>query len=154
MVRRAAGEEPEPTAAMIDSQSAKSVFSADAGTVGLDGDKKVRGRKRNIVADTLGLLLVVLGTAAIIHDVHPGHQVNEMVAHRRPAVSKMWGDTAYRGAAGHASVRDIGLKTTTKGLGVKGFQPFRQRWTTERTLGRLGRSRRIRPRIREHTPLP
>lgn len=143
MVRRAAGKEAEPTAAMVDSQSAKSAFSADAGTVGIDGNKKVRGRKRNIVTDTLGLLLLVLVTAANIHDVHPGRHLVGMVADRHPTVSKMWGDTAYRGAVGHAAARNIDLEITTKGPGVTGFQSLWQRWKAERALAWLGRSRRL-----------
>jgi transposase len=71
-VRRHHGRGDQPTAALIDSQSAKTSFTADADTVGTDGNKKVKGRKRNILTDTLGLLLLVLVTAANVHDVKPG----------------------------------------------------------------------------------
>ena len=137
------GRGDEPTAAMVDSQSAKSAFSADAATVGIDGNKKVKGRKRNIVTDTLGLLLLVLVTAANLHDVRPGRQLIDHVADRHPSISKMWGDSAYVGAVDHAATRGIDLEITTRGLGVSGFQPLWQRWKVERTLAWLGRSRRL-----------
>lgn len=133
----------EPTAAMVDSQSARTSFSADAGTVGTDGNKKIKGRKRSIVTDTLGLLLAVLVTAANFHDVRPGREVIDRVADQHPTITKMWGDSAYVGAVGHAAARQIDLEITTKGLGVTGFQPLPQRWKAERTLGWLGRSRRL-----------
>ncbi|WP_331719039.1 IS5 family transposase (plasmid) [Streptomyces sp. NBC_00289] len=145
------GRADEPTAAMLDSQSAKSAFSTDADTVGIDGNKKVRGRKRSIVTDTLGLLLLVLVTAANVHDVHPGRHLVDMVADRHPTISKMWGDTAYRGAVDHAATKNIDLEITTKGLGVKGFQPLWHCWKIERTLGWFGRSRRL-ARDYETTP--
>jgi transposase len=139
-VRRRHGRTEEPTAAMVDSQSAKSSFTADADTVGFDGNKKVKGRKRNIVTDTLGLLLLVLVTAANVHDVKPGRALIDAVADHHPTVTKMWGDSAYTGAVEHAATRGIDLEITTKGLGVTGFQPLPQRWKVERTLCATWRS--------------
>jgi transposase len=127
---------------MADSQSARTSFAA-ANTVGADGDEKVEGRKRNIVTDTLGPLLLALVTAANPRDVTPGRQAIDTVADQHTTVIKMWGDSAYQGAVGHASTRSIDLEITTKGPGVTGFQPPPQRWKVERAFAWLGRSRRL-----------
>jgi putative transposase len=64
--RERVGKAPEPTAAIIDSQSTRS--TAQGGNTGFDAGKKVKGRKRNLVVDTLGLLLAVTITSASVQD--------------------------------------------------------------------------------------
>ncbi|MFI0446630.1 transposase [Actinomadura sp. 6N118] len=64
LVRQQNGHDAEPSAAIIDSQSVKSATTVPASTRGFDAGKKIVGRKRNIITDTLGLLVMVLGTAA------------------------------------------------------------------------------------------
>ena len=142
-VRRGQDRTAEPTAALMDAQSVKTSFTADADTVGTDGNKRIKGRKRNILTDTLGLLLLVVVTAANVHDGRPGRDLIDHLAARHPTVAKAWADGAYTGVRDHAATRGIDLEITTKGLGVTGFQPLPQRWKAERTLGWLGRSRRL-----------
>jgi transposase len=87
-VRCSRGRAEEPTAFAIDSQSVKSSGNAQADTVGYDGNKKIKGRRRHIAVDTLGLL-IVLGIAAGSHQDSPiGKQVLTCVAAVAPTVTK------------------------------------------------------------------
>jgi len=81
-VREAAGRDPKPTAAIIDSQSVKAAASVPAASRGFDGGKKVNGRKRHIALDTLGLLLTVLITAASVTDREAGRTLLERLRTR------------------------------------------------------------------------
>jgi len=138
-----AGRASEPTAAVMDSQSVNSSFTADADTVGVDGGKKIQGRKRNYLFDTLGLLLAVIVTAANVHDRHPGTELIDYARQNHPTISKMWADGTYGGLREHAASQGIDLTITTKGLGVGGFTPIPQRWKAERSIGWTSRSRRL-----------
>ncbi|MFF6946695.1 transposase, partial [Streptomyces lavendulae] len=71
-IREAGGRDREPTAGIIDAQSVKAAASVPAASRGFDGGKKVNGRKRHIVVDTLGLLLAVVVTAASVNDREAG----------------------------------------------------------------------------------
>ncbi len=142
-VRRARGRAEEPSAVSMDSQSVKTAFTADADTVGFDGGKRIKGRKRNIVTDTLGLLIAVIVTAAGTYDGHTGRHLIDHLHEHQPDVVKAWADGNYRRLEPHATARGIDLEITTKGLGTPGFKPLWQRWKTERTLGWLDRSRRL-----------
>ncbi|WP_327241868.1 transposase [Streptomyces sp. NBC_01320] len=66
--REAAGRDRQPTAAIIDSQSVKAAASVPVGSRGYDGGKKINGRRRHVITDSLGLLLMVLVTAADVTD--------------------------------------------------------------------------------------
>ncbi|MEU1313314.1 IS5 family transposase [Streptomyces cinnamoneus] len=143
-VRSRAGRNREPTAAVMDSQSVPSSFSAAAETVGTDGNKRVKGRKRHIIADTMGLLLAVIVTAANIHDRHGGMVLLDDVHDQHPSVVKVWADGAYGGLRSRGICLDnMKIEITTKGLGTCGFTPLPQRWKSERTFGWLSRSRRL-----------
>ena len=142
-VRTKAGRAAEPTAAVMDSQSVKSSFTAEAETVGQDGNKRVKGRKRHIIADTMGLLLAVMVTAANIHDRHGGMVLLDDVHDEHPSVTKVWADGSYGGLRARGVCLDIDLEITTHGLGTGVFTPLPQRWKAERTFGWLGRSRRL-----------
>jgi transposase len=128
---------------MVDSQSVRSAFTARADTVGVDAHKKVKGRKRNLLVDTLGLLLHVVVTAADVHDVRPGRELIHYAALAHPWITKIWADGAYAGAWEDAAHRNIDLQITTRGLGGSGFTPVPQRWKVERTNSWIGRARRL-----------
>ena len=94
-LRRARGRSEEPTAVAVDSQTVKASGSAAPDTVGFDGNKKTKGRKRHIAVDTLGLLIVLGVSAASLADSPVGRQVLTHVAAVAPTVSKAWVDGGY-----------------------------------------------------------
>ncbi len=144
-VRTKLGRDPTPSGGCIDSPSAKTASGGAA--VGTDGAKRVRGRKRHVVTDTLGLLLVVVVTAANADD---GETAPEVLAgsdaDRFPRLAVVWADTKYRNhnldawLAGQDRLR---VEVTSKPEGQVGFQPLKKRWVVEQTFGCLVRSRRM-----------
>jgi transposase len=99
--RERAGKEASPTAAILDSRSVKAAEKGgrrSTRSVGFDAGKKVNGRKRHIVTDTTGLLLVVLVTAASVQDRDAGRVLLSALGLCFPGVSKVWADSGYAGA--------------------------------------------------------
>jgi transposase len=104
---------------------------------GADAGKKIVGRKRHIVTDTLGLLLAVLVTAASVPDGTAGMQLLTGVAAAHPTITKAWADTAYRTKViDHAATQGIDLEPVRRDPATKGFVPLPRRWVVERTFGR------------------
>jgi putative transposase len=145
-VREKEGREAQPSAMIVDSQSAK---SAECGEQrGYDGNKKIIGRKRNLVVDTLGLVVVAKVTPANVQDVHAGKQVLSDLAQEPTLISrlqKIFADGGYRGelvewvSAELHAVLEIVLKVE----GQKGFQVLPKRWVVERTFAWISRYRRL-----------
>lgn len=140
-VRVAEGREPEPTAGSIDSQSVKS--SGNGGPGGFDGGKKVNGRKRHILVDVLGLVLVILVTPANVQD-RDGAVPVLMAAHSMYSTLKhVWADGAYNGPCIAKVEEDTGLKVEVvkHEEGHRGFAVLPRRWVVERTNAWFGRFR-------------
>ena len=143
-VRRAAGKAEEPTAAIVDSQSVKTSVNVPESSQGIDAGKKIKGRKRHIATDVLGLLLAVLVTAASVHDTVAGREMVDLLAAQRPEVTKVWVDSGYkRSVVDRGAVYDIDVEVVVKDPGQRGFKPQPKRWAVERTYGWLMLHRRL-----------
>jgi len=95
--RIAAGRRPEPTAAIIDSQSVKAAETVSKNSRGFDAGKKVQGRKRHIAVDTIGLLLTVLVTAAGVQDRDGARPLLWNLRKAFRTVQQAWADSGYAG---------------------------------------------------------
>jgi putative transposase len=152
-VRSAARRHPDPRVACIDSQSVKTALGGEE--VGTDGGKKVRGRKRHIVVDTLGLLLAVVVTAANVDDARAAQRLfGQLPGKDFPRLEVVQADNKY-----HSDNLDRWLRVhhrpyriwvISRPPGERRFVPLRSRWVVERTFAWLGRYRRL-SKDYEHT---
>ncbi len=119
--RRQAGKAPEPTVAILGSQTVKSTETG--GDRGWDGGKRIKGRKRHLCTDTLGLPLEVWVTAANVSDGEIGAELPDHVKGRIRTLQKVYVDQAYRGLVEDVG-QDIGVavEVVRRSLGQKGFQ--------------------------------
>jgi putative transposase len=160
-VRTAGGRHPEPSAAIMDSQSvAESAEGVvPAATSGFDGWKKVNGRKRHLLVDTLGLLITVAVTKASALDRDAAPLLLATARRRgRRRLAVAWADNAYHGSYQDWSQRELGISVeiagrTALGKGRKGhgFQVEPRRWVVERTNAWISRRRRC---ARDYERLP
>ena len=144
-VRTQAGREPTPSAASIDSQSVKT--TEVGGEHGYDGGKKINGRKRHILVDTMGLLLAVIVTTAAVDDgVAAPQLLREVTTADYPRLKKIWGDNKYHNHALRAWLQRNRpaweLEIKSRPADAEGFAPIPQRWVVERTFAWHGRRRR------------
>jgi transposase len=157
-VRAASGRDPEPSAAVMDSQSVHESAEGvvPAATSGYDSHKKVNGRKRHLLVDTLGLLVCVIAGPANLQDRDAAAALLGRARRRgRRRLSRTWADSAYQGAWTAWSERELGIAVhvvrqdpDAKG---KGFQVLPRRWVVERTHAWITRRRRC-ARDYERTP--
>ncbi len=96
LLRQKEGRDAEPSACVIDAQSVKTSTSVPASSQGIDTGKKIVGRKRSIITDTLGLLLAVLVTAAGVQGSAAGQRLLDQTASAHPTIRKVWVDGGYR----------------------------------------------------------
>ena len=144
-VRRKAGRKPAPSAAILDSQSVKHADSSQE--IGYDAGKKIKGRKRHVLVDTMGLILALLVTGADVQDRDGARMLLSRCWFLFGRLQVIWADSGYLGklVSWVKSLRPYGklhLEIVARAAG-RGFQLVRKRWIVERTFSWLYKSRRL-----------
>ena len=145
-VRVKEGREAQASAMIIDSQTAKSAEGGEK--IGFDGGKRVNGRKRNLIVDTIGLVVLANVTSANVQDVHAGKQTLSKLKEKTDLIvrlKKIIADGGYRGELVTWVKENLGvdMEIVLKIVGQKGFQVLPKRWVIERTNAWITRNRRL-----------
>jgi putative transposase len=144
--RERVGRHADPSAAVMDSQSVKTVEES-AGICGYDAHKCVKGRKRHLLVDTLDLPIAWYVTPADLSDSQGARRLLGGLAFFVPRLEKIWADAAYRGSELAEWCRQQGtgwdLEVVEREPCTRGFNVQRRRWVVERSFAWLSRNRRL-----------
>jgi putative transposase len=145
LVRESEGKKCRPTAAILDSQSVKS--DCHGGPVGYDAGKKIKGRKRHVIVDTLGLILTVFVTPADMPERQGAQGLLKPMLGFFTWLKTLWVDGGYSGPAFADWVKTIrpglNVEVVKRSDPIAGFKILPKRWVVERTFGWLMRNRRL-----------
>lgn len=145
LVRRSQGKRSRPTAAILDSQSVKS--AGHGGHVGYDASKRIKGRKRHLLVDTLGLVLAVLVTPANVTERDGGQMLLARVLGWFTWLRILWVDGGYTGETFAQWVKGLrpklAVQVVKRSDTTSGFNVLPHRWIVERTFGWLMHHRRL-----------
>ncbi|GEL17220.1 DDE transposase [Pseudonocardia asaccharolytica DSM 44247 = NBRC 16224] len=143
-LRRAEGRAPEPSAAVLDTQSVKGADTVGRESRGYDAHKKINGRKRFVLTDTLGLLLAVMVRPASVQD-RAGATTMLLGLYLTSPARVVFADQGFAGRLVAWARRLLGVSVHIVGkpAGQRGFQVHPKRWVVERTLGWLLAHRRL-----------
>lgn len=144
--RKTNKRKPSPSVGIIDSRSVKTSHHCD-GAKGIDGNKKIKGRKEHIVVDTLGIPIAVKVHPANKHDSKGASEVFEAMRYKFPDLRLIYADGGYRGeevkiAAKQKLSCDLEVVTRSEQCSSR-FKPLPKRWIVERTFSWFENFRRL-----------
>ena len=144
LARIKAGRDPEPAAAIVDTQSVKTSGNVPAAGQGIDNAKKIVGRKRGIITGTLGLLLAVIVVAASVTENSAGMRLLTQAKADHPAITRTWADEGFKNQViEHGAALGVDVEVVPRRSDVKGFHVVKRRRVVERTFGWLMMHRRL-----------
>jgi transposase len=145
--------DPQPTAALVDSQSVRGAETVGRSSRGYDAGKRVNGRKRHIAVDTCGLLLAVLVTGAGVQDRDGARPLLWALHACLPGIRLVWADSGYAGQLVGWAAQQLKLtvQIVAKLAGQTTFVVLHRRWAVERTFSWINRCRRT---TRDYERLP